>query len=217
MLIQLAIAAVLAQDPPDEAKAVLGKLADRMRAAKTLTARFTQTRRSALLEQPITSSGRLAYRRDPEALAFILAEPARSEVRFERSQYTVWRPDDKQLERFEFEDDAVTRGLFAAFNPDVEKMGKFAKLRLAGRKDGLATVVLEPVDEKAKRFFKSIALSVAESDGALRGIAYTDAEGDDVEFALADVAIGAEIPAETFTPKLPEGVKTLVHKVKADK
>ncbi len=216
MILHLALA-LLAQDPADEAKAVLARLSERMRAAKTLSAEFTQTRRSALLEQPIVSKGRLCYRRDPEALAFLLTEPSRSEVRFEKSAYAVYRPDEKQLERFEFEDDTVTRGLFMAFNPDVEKMGKFAKLRIAGRKDGVASVVLEPVDDRAKRLFKSIALSIVEKDGALAGISYTDADGDDVEFALAGLAVDAAVPAETFAPKLPEGVKTLVHKVKADK
>jgi len=216
MILPLALA-LLAQDPADEARAALGKLANRMLAGKTLTADFTQTRRSALLEKPITSAGRLAYRRDPEALAFILTEPARSEVRFEKACYTVYRPDEKQLERFEFEDETVLRGLFTAFNPDVERVRKFAAMKLASKKDGVAHVVLEPTDDKARRLFKSITLSIVERDGTLAGISYTDADGDDVEFALSGMAIDAEVPPETFAPKLPEGVKTLVHKVKADK
>src|SRR5262245_28072306 len=120
MLIELVFAAAIVQQ--DDAKAVLGRLADRMREAKTFTARFTQTRRSALMEKPLVSSGRLAWRRDPEALAFLLQEPARSEVRFERGLYSVYRPADRQLERFELEDEAATRGLFAAFSPDPEKV-----------------------------------------------------------------------------------------------
>ncbi len=216
-MLELLLAAALIQDSADEAKAVLGKLAETMRAAKTLSGRFTQTRRSALLAEPITSKGRLAYRRDPEALAFILTEPARTEIRFQKALYTVYRPAEKQLERFEFEDEGVTSGLFTAFNPDVAKIATFATLKLASRKDGVAAVVLDPVDEKARRLLKTITLSIGEADGSLRAIAYTDADGDVVEFALSDVKTDGDVAAETFDPKFPDDVKRLTHKVKAEK
>lgn len=200
---------LLAQDDP---RAVLQKLADSLKSARTLAASFKQVRRSALLDEPIVSRGRLAWRREPEALAFLITEPSRSEVRFEKGMYTVYRPDEKQVERFELEDDSMTRALFAAFTPDVARIEAFAKVSLDDRK----RVVLEPKDPKSRKLFSGIALGVG-PDGGLRGITLREADGDEVEFELTDVVLNAEVPADTFALKTPPGVRVLTHKVAADR
>jgi outer membrane lipoprotein-sorting protein len=111
----------------------------------------------------------------------------------------------------------MMRGLFMAFNPDIAKIQRSCAVRLKDHRDGVVVVGLEPTDPKSRRFFTTLTLSIAEADGTLRGISYKDADGDDVQFELTDVQIGPDLPAETFQLKVPDGVRVLTHKIKADK
>jgi outer membrane lipoprotein-sorting protein len=84
-------------------------------------------------------------------------------------------------------------------------------------KNGDIEVRLESSNEQFRKRMKKIALTVAQSDGSLKRIAYTDAEGDEIQFDLSDVVINPELPAETFSLKIPEGTRVLRRTVALDK
>lgn len=206
-----------AQDSADDARKALETLSGRMGKAKTLVASFTQERHSTLLDDPITSSGRLYYRRDPEALAFAIAEPRRSHVRFGTTWYRVYRPDEKQLERFEFEDDQMTRGLFFAFHPDPKRLAESADASVAGKSDGSLRITIVPREERYRRFVSQLTLTLSEDATALKGFSYTDRDGDDIRFTLSDVKLDAEIEEASLTPEIPADVKEIVVRVRERK
>ena len=204
--------------PADEAaKAALKKLAARMRDVRTLTAKVVQSRRTELLDQPIVSSGRMAYRRDPARLVFQLTEPRKAEIHLDKTSYQVYRPDEKRLERIDFENDDVTSRILMVFEPKADEIGKAFTITGGESRDGWIDVRLDSSDERFRKRMRKIVLTVAEADGALRRIAYTDAEGDDVQFDLSEVAINPELPAETFALKTPEGTRILRRTVGQDK
>ena len=196
--------------------AALRKMADRFRKAESLTGSFTQRRRTALLDEPMTSSGMLYYRRAPETLVFALEKPRRTEVHIDITSYQVWRPDERQLERFVFEDRDVLRGIFTAFNPELERIGALFKVELAEQKQGCSRVSITPLEVKVQRFFSRLWLTLQDSDGALRGLSLREAEGDDVEFELGELALNASVPPALFDLKIPEGTRVLEHRVKKD-
>jgi len=64
---------------------------------------------------------------------------------------------------------------------------------------------------------KEVVLTVAEADGALSRITYTDAEGDEVRFDLSQVVVNPDLPADAFSLKVPEGTRILRRTVKPEK
>ncbi|RPH37156.1 MAG: outer membrane lipoprotein carrier protein LolA [Planctomycetota bacterium] len=211
------VAALGAQSSDEAATAALRKLADRMREARTLSARVVQTRRTELTDKPITSSGLMYYRRDPARLVFHLAEPRKAEIHMDRTSYQVYRPDEKRLERTDFGNEDVSGKILMMFEPKTDELGKTFSIRGGGVKDGLIDVRLESSDEKVRKRLRKIVLQIAEADGALRSLAYTDGEGDEVKFELSDVDINPALAPETFTLKVPEGTRVLRHSLPQDK
>ncbi len=201
--------------PSDEpARAALRKLSEKFRDLRTLRCSVAQERKTALLEKPIVSSGVMFYRRDPGRLVFRMTDPRTTEIHMDRATYQVYRPDEKRLERIEFENDELTGRLLMVFQPKEDEVGKAFAVRAGAAKEGVLEVRLEPRDEKVGKRLRRLVLAVRESDGALLRILYEEAQGDQVRFDLKDVQINPELPAETFELKVPEGTKIFRHVVK---
>jgi len=207
------------QDPSADAaaKAALEKLAAKMKDVRTLTASVTQSRKTELLDKPIVSSGTMAYRRDPARLVFHLTEPRQAEIHLDKSSYQVYRPDEKRLERIDFEGGDVTAKILMVFEPKAEEIGKAFTVKGGDVRGGAIDVHLESSDERFRKRMKKIVLTIVEADGALRRIAYTDAEGDEVQFDLDKVEVNPPLPADAFALKIPEGTRILRRTVGQDK
>jgi outer membrane lipoprotein-sorting protein len=219
---RLAIALVLLlglQETPADlaAKAALRKLAAKLKDVRTLSAQVTQSRKTELLDKPIVSSGTMVYRRDPARLVFHLTEPRKAEIHLDKSSYQVYRPDEKRLERIDFESGDVTAKILMVFDPKADEIGKAFGVTGGEIRDGAIEVRLEASDERFRKRMKRMVLTIAEADGALRRIAYTDAEGDEVQFDLAQVEVNPVIPADVFLLKTPEGTRILTRTVAQDK
>ncbi|HLY12254.1 MAG TPA: outer membrane lipoprotein carrier protein LolA [Planctomycetota bacterium] len=219
LLVACAGPGLLAQDSAADrsAQAALQKLAARMREIRTLSASVTQSRRTDLLDKPIVSSGTMAYRRDPPVLAFHLTEPRKADILLDKTSYQVFRPEEKRLERVEFEGEDVTARILMVFEPKLDEIGKTFTVHGGEARDGLIDVQLDSSDERFRKRLKKIVLTLAEADGGLRRIVYTDAEGDEVRFDLSQVVLNPELPADTFLLRTPEGTRVLRRTVKQDK
>ena len=215
LLLLLACPAAAAQD--DDARAALQKLADRLKDVKTLSAKVAQSRKTALLDAPLVSSGTLLYRREPARLVFRMTEPRVTEIHLDRSAYQVYRPDEKRLERIEFENDDVTGRLLMVFQPKADEIGKAFGIRTGESAKGEIVVLLEPVDEKVRRRVRRLALTLGEPDAALKRIVFTDPDGDEVRLDLSEVALDPTLDAAAFELKVPEGTRILKHAAKLDR
>jgi outer membrane lipoprotein-sorting protein len=200
-----------AQDPPADAaaKAAFKKLAEKFKEARTLSAKVVQSRRTELLDKPITSSGLMYYRRDPACLVFQLVEPRKAEIHIDRTTYQVYRPDEKRLERIDFGNEDLSSKILMVFEPKTDEIGKAFAIRGGESRDGQIEVRLESSDEKVRKRLQKVSLTIVEADGALRRISYVDGEGDEVRFDLSDVAINPELAPNLFTLKVPEGTRVL--------
>lgn len=202
--------ALAAQDSP--AREALQKCSDRMREVKTLSAQFIQERRSALMNEPLRSSGELLYRRDPARLVFRVKEPRNTIIHYTPAAYTVFRPDDKQAEEFTFDRPEVLAGLFMAFQPNLDEIGKSFRIKGEEAGEGKIRVALEPKDEKITRILTRLTLTISR-EGELGGIAYLDAQGDEIRFDLVGVLVNPDVPADRLELRLPEGTRLLRHKI----
>jgi outer membrane lipoprotein-sorting protein len=218
-ILLLAASVAGTQETPSDAAAkdALRKLADRLKEARTLSASVIQSRRSELLDKPITSSGRMFYRREPARLVFRLTEPRKAEIHMDKTSYQVYRPDEKRLERTDFGSEDISGKILMVFEPKAEEIGKSFAIRGGESKDGWIEVRLESTDEKVRKRLQTVLLTIAQADGALRRIAYTDGEADEVRFDLSEVAINPELAADLFTLKVPEGTRVLRRVLPQDK
>ena len=219
---QLAVGLLLllaVQEAPADAaaKVALQKLSAKMKDVRTLTADVIQSRKTELLDLPIVSSGSMAYRRDPARLVFHLTSPRKAEVHLDKTSYQVYRPDEKRLERIDFETEDMTAKILMVFEPKADEIGKAFRVKGGESRDGAIDVHLESSDEAFRKRMKKIVLTIAEADGGLRRIAYTDAEGDEVQFELSKVIVNPELPAEAFALQTPEGTRILRRTVGRDK
>lgn len=215
----LAIVASLAQAGTEDepARAAIQKLAGRFKDARTISARIVQIRRTELLDKPITSSGMMYYRRDPVRLVFQLTDPRKAEIHMDRTSYQVYRPDEKRLERIDFENNDITSRLLMMFEPKTDEIGKVFTIQKGELRDGRMDVHLEPTDEKARRHLKKLTLTLVEADGMLDRIVCTDGEGDEVRFDLSDVKLNPPLSSDLFQLKVPEGTRLLRHALKREK
>jgi len=212
----LAALAVRAQDD-DGARAALQKLSARLKDAKTLSAKVVQSRKTALLEAPIVSSGTLYYRREPARLVFHLRSPKESRIHLDAAAYQVYRPDEKRLERIEFEDQAITGKLLMVFQPKSDEIGKAFSMKKAASKAGEIEILLEPSDEKIRKRLSRLALTLDEKESMLKRIATTDADGDEVTFDLSEVTVDPALDPSIFELRVPEGTRVLKHSAKLEK
>lgn len=219
MALAFVLLAGLAAGPDLDAAArdALDKLAAKMKDVRTLTADVVQSRKTELLDKPIVSSGTMAYRRQPARLVFHLTQPRKAEIHLDRTSYQVYRPDEKRVERLDFDSEDVTSRILMVFEPRSDEIGKAFSVKGTNARDGRIDVLLESTDERFRKRMKSIVLTIVTADGALQRIAYTDAEGDEVQFELSKVAINPELPADEFSLKVPEGTRVLRRSVGQDK
>lgn len=216
------ILALRVQDPVgDEPKVWIGRWAERCKGVRTISADFVQDRKSPLLDEPVRSSGRLSYRREKEKLALVIQKPRNSVVHLDRGSYQVYRPEDKQLEQYEVEEAGRGHLLFMVFNPNMEELEKCFTVKSGARTEGQVEVVLEPTDKKYLRILNRVTLILTDAGDAtkvsIKSLAYTDTEGEEVRWDLAQLAINPDVPADAFELKIPEGTRVLKHRAKADK
>lgn len=215
MTIALAgVLALCAQADDEAAREALKKLAGRFQDLRTLSCRVTQSRTTVLLEEPITSAGKLYYRREPGKLVFRMTEPRRTELHFDRKTYQVYRPEEKRLERLEFPDDEVSTYLLMVFQPKPEEIEKRFAVKAGKVVDGKVEVRLDPTDEKVRRRLRRLTLVLEKSNATLRSISYTDPDGDEVRFDLSEITLNPALPPETFKLTVPAGTRILNHQVK---
>lgn len=180
----------------------LDRLREALKDVRTLSCTLVQRRKTALLAEPIVSSGTLVYRRDPARLVFRFDSPRRTVIHLDRRSYQVHRPDDRRLERLDFADDGVAAYLLALFDPGGKELERAFAVR------GGDPLTLEPREEKVRERIASIRLHLA-ADGTPRRIVTADADGDTVEFELSGVKRNPDLPEKTFVLEVPPGTKVL--------
>lgn len=213
------VAGLSFQDPAGaEPKAWITRWAERCKGVRTISADFVQDRKSPLLDDPVRSSGKLSYRREKEKLALVIQKPRDSVVHLDRGSYQVYRPEDKQLEQYEFEDSERGHLLFMVFNPNMDELEKCFTVKAGASTEGQVEVVLEPTDRKYLKILNRITLILSDAGDAakitLKSLAYVDPEGEEVRWDLAKLTVNPDLPSDAFELRVPEGTRVLKHRAK---
>ena len=171
--------------------------AERCRGTAVLVADYVQRRTTQLAKEPLVSSGRFVFVREPGCVVFRATEPRESVTRLRADTYEVHRPQKKQLERFVLDGPELAASLFAALGGDVDTLQRDFEVRAAGpdpdRKE-LVAVVLEPRRPEVRARLTELRLTFAAKDRALAAVAYRDAAGDLVEIELRNPVVNPAPP-----------------------
>ncbi len=199
LVLSLALAAAaLAQttseppvDPAVVARAdkLLAAHAEQSRGVKVLVASYVQRRTTTLSKEPLVSRGEFLFVREPACVVFRATTPRVSVVRLLATTYEVWRPQRKQLERFQLEGPELAQGLFAAIGGDVERLRRDFTVRGCDDDptDAARTRIrLVPRAANVRERLQELIVTVRSKDGGLCAVAYRDAGGDLVEIELHD-------------------------------
>lgn len=203
--------------PPAElaqARAAIRALGERHRELQTLECNYEQLRSSALLVEPLRSAGKLRWRREPPCLVFEVKEPRLARLRLDERRYEVLRPERKQLERFAFAGPELPRALLHAFAPDLAQIEQRMQIRgveRTGPEQSSLRIRFAPTDGALQDVLSSLSIEVDPRDATLRAIAYTDAQGDEVELQLRDIVRDPELREDAFELRAEPGTRVLEH------
>ncbi len=203
--------------PPAElaqARAAIRALGERHRELQTLACDYEQLRSSALLVEPLRSAGKLRWRREPACLMFEVKEPSVARLRLDERRYEVLRPERKQLERFAFAGPELPRALLHAFAPDLTQIEQRMQIRgvaRTGPEQSWLRIRFAPTDDALQDVLSSLSIEVDPRDATLRAIAYTDAQGDEVELQLREIVRDPELREDAFELRAEPGTRVLEH------
>jgi hypothetical protein len=178
----------------DDPASCLQTIEERQRATQSLSARFVQTKRLSLMNEPLVSTGRFAFKQ-PDQMLWQIDDP-RVTVRIdEQGIHLPGLAHGEQADLAPFS--KVLReisGLFTGSwssiqaNFDVEVEPNEARVR----------VHLVPRSDEWRRLFRSMDLSFARPELMLQTIRLEEALGDSVEIVFSDVHRNDAVAAAAF-------------------
>lgn len=196
-----------------EAKAALDALARTHDAAKLLRADYVQERTTPLRKKPLVSQGTLWFRAEPACIVFAVAEPKQARIRLDVRAYEVFRPEQRQLERFLLASSDLPNALFGSLRSkwsDLQERLHFAGATLDASGKTLA-IRFVPRDESVRPYLTGLELVVASDGSALREVSYVDGQGDRVRIVLSGLQLDPKPAEAPFDAKVPEGTAVLEH------
>ena len=188
----------------DAGKDALQSLQGAYGATNALTARYTQSRTSALMKSPLVSEGQLAFTRAPAVLRF---ETPSSVIRVTDEAYEVFRKKANVVEQASLPKEAWTSLLFATFSKQMDAL--LERMTVVGSaKEGARRVVrLAPRTPEDRAKVRAVQVTIDEKAGQLVALAYTDSGGDEVRIELSDVKALDALPEAATALGAPADAK----------
>jgi outer membrane lipoprotein-sorting protein len=190
------------------------KAADAKAATITdLSARFEQTKKTAMLRRPLVSSG--TVRTKGTATRWDTEKPHVSAMRIDESQIRVYYPDQKTLETFDV--DVSMRRITATPLPRLDLVREQFSVSRANVGDlgvgvGQAVeryigILLTPKEESLRKHVERVRVVIERSTGCATTVEIVDADGDTTVIAFTDVKTNTGIADADLNLTVPEGTK----------
>lgn len=198
------------------ARAAVARTAESLEEVTLLRADYVQRQSSLLLAEPVVSKGRMSLRTDPGCLVLELTEPKALLVRSDATSHQIYDPAANRAERYLFESNEVAKALLACFSGELSKLEEVFEFVSIEKGEESTTLGLRPRTKRVRAMIESLRIELRAKDGAVVGIAYDNAEGEEVSMTLSKLELDPEVTEEergVFDRPLPEGVELLVHRV----
>jgi len=163
----------------------------------SFTARVHQTKKLALLEEPLESSGRLAFER-PDRIAWRIDEPTPMRVIVDGDRVSIPGLATDEEVAAAIGPAALVRRLGALFTGNVAELADAFDVTATCREDA-AAVTLSPLTAELAVTVSSLTLELSGPELFVRGIRMTNGVGDSLELRLQDFERNATIPESAFS------------------
>jgi outer membrane lipoprotein-sorting protein len=137
---------------------------------------YVEKKYSALLSQPVVSSGTLVYRR-PDVVEKRMAAPRRETYRIAGRELTIAREGSERRIALSSEPllAASAASLRGVLSGDAKQLGEYFRLALDGSENDW-TLTMTPIDEEVARYVQRIVVSGR--GGRVRQVEVREASGD---------------------------------------
>jgi len=168
----------------------------------TVSARFTQTKHLALLDEPLVSTGRFVFKR-PDRMRLEIETPRAAIIVINGRQVSIpgLSPSDQQQLALT-PMTAMFTELGAMFAGSTSGLHKSFEVSAAPA-DGAIEVTLSPTVPDWQRLFRTIALRFAGPDLVISSMRLDDALGDRLDIAMSDVRRNQDVPDSLFAIPTP--------------
>jgi outer membrane lipoprotein-sorting protein len=197
LLVALVLAApALGEEPALDA--FMAKVKKAMGEVKTTRGRWKQTKRLAVFDDAVESTGTFAIRR-PDHLRWEVTAPFKSVLVIAGPKGARWNETRKTVERFELAEkpgvDVAVKQMFTWYSGNFDEVsGSFdASLEKDGR-----TVALVPKSEKLREVMSRVVIKLASDLATIESIALEEKGGDKTDIAFEGVETNKDVPDETF-------------------
>jgi hypothetical protein len=154
----------------------LARLMQLLAATPSSEVPYVEKKYSALLAQPVVSTGTLVYRR-PDVVEKRMATPRRESYRIAGRELIVAREGSERRIALSSEPllAASAASLRGVLSGDAKQLGEYFRLALDGSEDDW-TLTLTPIDEEVARYVQRIVVSGRA--GRVRQVEVREASGD---------------------------------------
>ena len=163
----------------------------------SFTARVRQTKKLALLEEPLESTGRLTFQR-PNRIAWRIEEPTAIRVIIDGDHMSIPGIATDDTIAATIGPTALLRRLGALFTGNIEALADAFDVTATCREDA-ADVVLSALTPELEMSVSSLTLELAGPELFVRSIRMTNGVGDSLELQLHDVERNATIADAAFS------------------
>lgn len=174
----------------------LGAIQEAHGDLSTLTASLVQTKHLSLLDDPLISTGRLAFKR-PDHLLLEMESPRPLRIVMNGSRLVIPELGPEANAALESAPPALLSRLRAIFAGDISALDESFEIR-ASEDDAGITVELEPRDAQKFNAVPAMRLRFERPTLLLHTIRVTHALGDVLEIVLSDIRRNPVLPDLTF-------------------
>ena len=196
----------LAQTEPQlesDLNSVIKKMKDKEKDLNTFTAKFSQTKRTHLLKEPLRSEG-LVYYDSASRMLLQVTSPSSLKVLLEDNMLFVYYPDLSKVEEKYLGRDNILKKYFG-IGQSIEELEKQYEIQLVpkSRSDSYHLKLVPKMPEIAENI-DMIQIVVSAKSWLLEQIHFKESEGDYTSIWLEFTSINEPLPPGIFTINLPE-------------
>jgi outer membrane lipoprotein-sorting protein len=182
--------------PASELAAVIGRIKEKERSVKHFHARFSQTRKTTLLREPLRSEGQVFYDREGKML-FEVIHPDAMTVILKDGMLTIFYPDLSETKQRYLGKDFLRE--YFGVGQSMEELEKRYSVRLVNEPSpDRALLILKPKSGSLAKRIESIELAIDLRSLLPERVSIREPGGDFTHIHLDFISIDRPLPPELF-------------------
>ena len=173
---------------------------------QTISAEFTETNTSLLLNEPIVASGRF-FMTKPDAIRWEYTTPEEMRFVISADEYIGYFPDRKKAEKRNIQRWSERLFRFFGLGQGSTELSRFYEISL-GETDAADTfmLVLQPRKRRARKRVEQVLFWVNSTDYLPRKIEYKGRDGNSRVIDFHEVLVNPDLAATLYSVEIPSDV-----------